>query len=121
MFQKFEEMATRTANNASRRQFLGRLGQSALAAATLVSGIFTTDAAFARKPPRPPLACGAGSQTYCAGSVEGAVCFIGTTAGLCVGAPACYCRPASGPRGGGRGRSGRRSIFRQRRRRNKRD
>jgi hypothetical protein len=124
MFENISRVAEQAATNASRREFLGRLGRGALVAAGTVAGYLafgseaeagrrrcTTDTQCPRgyicvagrcvKGVRPPQACGTGSQTYCQGLVEGAACFIGTTAGICVGAPACYCRPTGGPRGGG--------------------
>jgi hypothetical protein len=124
MLEKFSQIAEQAATNASRRQFLGRLGKGALTAAAVVSGVLTSEAALTRRPPRRPRACGEGSDIYCRGLVEGAYCQIGTTAGTCVGASACSCRPASGPRGGRGGRT-RRAIhgrgLRLRRRRNKED
>jgi hypothetical protein len=122
MFAKLNQIAQRAATNAARRQFLGRLGKGALAAAAGVAGYvaFGSEARAARRCstdancPRGYICvagkcikgvrtqvCGVGSQTYCHGLPEGAYCQIGTTPGVCVGAPACYCRPSSG-RGGGR-------------------
>jgi hypothetical protein len=125
MFEKFNQIAERAATNASRRQFLGRLGKGALAAAGVVASCVafgseaqaakrrrcTTDANCARgyicvagkciKGVRSKT-CGVGAQIYCQGLAEGAGCQIGTTAGICVGAPACVCVPVRGPRGGRR-------------------
>jgi hypothetical protein len=122
MFEKVSKVAEQAATSASRREFLGRIGRGAVVAAGAVASFVafgaeaqagrrrcTTDANCPRgyicvagrciKGVRPPQACGTGSDNYCLGSVEGAYCQIGTTAGICVGAPACYCRPSSGPRG----------------------
>lgn len=129
MFEKVGQSAQRAATTASRREFLGRLGRGALVAAGAVAGYLafgseaqagrrrcTSDADCPRghicnggrcvKGTGPPQACGTGSDNFCLGLVEGAYCQIGTTGGICVGAPACYCR-VSDPRGG-RGRGGRR-------------
>jgi hypothetical protein len=124
MFEKVSKAAQQAATSASRRQFLGRLGRGAVVAAGAVAGYLafgseaqagrrrcTTDANCPRghiceagrcvKGVRPPQACGTGSDNYCLGLAEGAYCQIGTTPGICVGAPACYCRPTGRPRGGG--------------------
>jgi hypothetical protein len=130
MFEKFNQMAEQAATNASRRQFLGRVGRGALIAAGAVASFvaFGSEAQAGRCRRRKPgctsdancprghicvagkcvkgvrnQACGAGSSINCAGLVEGAYCQIGTTAGICVGSPACTCVPTGGPRGGGRG------------------
>jgi hypothetical protein len=54
MFENFNRHMERAATNASRRQFLGRLGRGAIAAAASVAGllVFTCDAEAAR--PCPP-------------------------------------------------------------------
>jgi hypothetical protein len=124
MFEKANRVAQRAATSASRREFLGRLGHGALTVAAAAAGYLafgskaqagrrrcTADSQCPRgyicvagrcnKGVRPPQACGTGSDNYCLGLVEGAGCLIGTTAGICVGAPACCCRPSGGPRGGG--------------------
>jgi hypothetical protein len=124
MFERVSKAAEQAASGASRRQFLGRLGRGALIAAGAVAGYVafgseaqagrcrcTTDANCPRgyicqagrcvKGVRPPQVCGTGSDNYCLGLAEGAYCQIGTTPGICAGAPACYCRPTGGPRGGG--------------------
>jgi hypothetical protein len=123
MFEKFSQIAEKSATSASRREFLGRLGRGALIAAGAVGGFLafgseaqagrrrcTTDAGCPRgyiceagrcvKGVRPPQTCGVGSDNFCAGLAEGAYCQIGTTAGICVGAPACTCQPGGGRRGG---------------------
>ena len=126
MFEKVNQMAEQMAIRASRRQFLGRVGRSALVAAGVVGGFlaFGSEAQAGKRNrrctsdancPRGYIceggrcikgvrnqACGTGSDNYCAGLVEGAYCQIGTTGGLCVGAPACTCQPSGGGRGGGR-------------------
>lgn len=96
MYERFNQVAEQVATSVSRRQFLGRLGRSAMAAAAAASGLLLPDAAHAR---RRPVACGAGSVIYCQGLVAGAYCQIGTTGGTCVGAPDCTCRIKK-PRGG---------------------
>jgi hypothetical protein len=125
MFEKVNQIAEQMATNESRRQFLGRLGRGALFTAGIVGGFLafgseaeagrrrcTTDTGCPRgyiceagrcvRGVRPPQVCGIGSDNYCAGSVEGAYCQIGTTSGICIGSPACTCVPTDGPRGGGR-------------------
>ena len=124
MLEKVSKAAQQAAANASRREFLGWIGRGALVASGAVASFVafgseaqagrrscTTDTNCPRgyiceagrcvKGVRPPQACGTGSDNYCQGLAEGAYCQIGTTPGICVGAPACYCRPSRGPRGGG--------------------
>jgi hypothetical protein len=126
MFEKLVEVAERSVTRASRRQFLGRVGRGALVAAGVLGGFLafgsetqaekrkrrcTSDADCPRgyicngsqcvKGVRNQ-ACGTGSDNYCAGLVAGAYCQIGTTGGICVGAPACTCLPSGGGRGGRR-------------------
>ena len=91
MFEKVNQMAEQMAINVSRRQFLGQVGRGAMTVATVVGGLVALPAvANGRRPP--PAACSTDSDNYCRGLVEGAYCQIGTTAGVCVGAPACTCR-----------------------------
>jgi hypothetical protein len=126
MFEKLSEIAERSATSVSRRQFLGHVGRGALVAAGVVGAYlaFGSEAQAGKRSRRCTVdadcprghicdggrcvkgvrnqACGAGSDNYCAGLVAGAGCQIGTTAGICVGAPACTCVPSGGGRGGGR-------------------
>jgi hypothetical protein len=126
MFEKLVDVAEQSATRASRRQFLGRVGRSALVAASTLGGFlaFGSESQAAKRNrrctsdancPRGYIcnggrcvkgvrnqACSTGSDNYCAGLVAGAGCMIGTTAGICVGAPACTCVPSGGGRGGGR-------------------
>ena len=44
MFEKFNQIAEQAATNASRRQFLGRLGRGALTVAAVVGGILALPA-----------------------------------------------------------------------------
>ena len=127
MFEKVSQIAQEAATSASRREFLGRLGRGALVAAGTVASYLafgseaqagrrrcSTDAECPRghiceagrcvKGVRPPQVCGTGSDNYCLGLVEGAYCQIGTTGGICVGAPGCTCRVSDGRGGRGRGR-----------------
>ena len=95
MFERIDQLAQRTATRASRRQFLGHVGRGAMALAAVVGAMLVSpDAAQAAV-----RSCGTSSDIYCRGLVEGAYCQIGTTAGKCVGSPACRCQPVSG-RGG---------------------
>jgi hypothetical protein len=125
MFEKVSKVAQQAATNASRREFLGRVGRGALVAAGTVAGYLAfgskaqagrcrcrtdgqcprghvCDAGRCVRGVRPPQACGTGSDNFCLGLAAGAACQIGTTIGICVGAPACYCRPNGGRGGGGR-------------------
>ena len=88
MFEKFSQIAEQAATSASRRQFLGRLGKGALAAAAAVSGllVFPGDAEAATT------VCGRGSWLACQGRMEGSRCYVGRFVGVCLVAPNCACR-----------------------------
>ena len=88
MFEKFNQIAEQSATSASRRQFLGRLGKGALAAAAAVGGLLALPGAAEAG----PLACGLGSAGYCRGKKQGDICYAGRYRGRCMGAPLCYCR-----------------------------
>ena len=82
MFEKLGQLAERTSLEVSRRQFLGRCGRAALAAASAIAGILAlpTIADAAR---RPPIVCDSLSQTSCIGKPVGSTCygtlsFVGT-------------------------------------------
>ena len=88
MFEKLNQIAEQAATNASRRQFLGRIGRGAMAAAAVVSGllVFPDDAEAATK------VCGPGSYFSCAGRPLGSQCGTPSRPGRCSGAPNCTCR-----------------------------
>jgi len=87
MFEKFKQMAEQTATNVSRRQFLGRVGRSALIAAGAVAGFlaFGSEAEAGRR------VCGPDSVWNCAGRPVGAPCGTPSRPRRCVGSP-CKCR-----------------------------
>jgi hypothetical protein len=88
MFERLTRLAERAATSVSRRQFLGRLGRAAVAAAAALGGLLALpdDAAAA------PRVCGAGSAGACLGKAQGATCRAGRYFGKCLAAPLCYCR-----------------------------
>jgi hypothetical protein len=93
MLEKFSQIAERAATSASRRQFLGRIGRGAMAAAAAVSGllVFPGHAEAAT-------VCGPGSISYCRGRPVGSPC--GSPRGpygICTQSPNCTCRTC--PRG----------------------
>jgi hypothetical protein len=123
MFEKLSEIAEMSATRASRRQFLGRIGNGALVAAGALGGFlaFGSDAQAAKrkrhcasdadcprgriceggrcvKGVRPPQACSTDSQATCVGKVEGQWCPAGSRSGVCRGAPYCRCVVANGGR-----------------------
>jgi hypothetical protein len=84
MFEKLGQAAEQMATKVSRRQFLGRLGRGAMAAAATVGGLLTLPdvaEAGARR-------CGPNSVGSCRGKKVGAIC---NRMGRCAGAPNCYC------------------------------
>jgi hypothetical protein len=88
MFEKFHQLAGQAATSASRRQFLGRLGKSALAATAAVSGllVFHGEAQAAT-------VCGPNSIGYCRNRPVGSSCGSPRgPRGICVNAPLCTCR-----------------------------
>ncbi len=111
MLEKFSQIAEQAATNASRRQFLGRLGKGALATAGIVAGYlaFGSSAAAARRQcasdancPTGQIcvgglcvkgvrACSAGSAGQCRGRPVGSVCGTRNRPGRCTGAPNCRC------------------------------
>jgi hypothetical protein len=123
MFEKLSVIAGRSVTRASRRQFLGRVGRSALVAAGALGGFLafgsdaqagkrnrrcTSDANCPRgyiceggrcvKGIRPPQACSTDSQASCVGKVVGQWCPAGTRSGVCRSAPNCICVVESGGR-----------------------
>ena len=87
MFEKLSQLAEQTATNASRRQFLGRFGGSALALATAVGGLLalTGDAQAAT-------VCGPGSISMCRGRPVGSPCGNFMFRGTCQSPSVCTCR-----------------------------
>ena len=94
MLKKISEIAEQAATSASRRQFLGRLGRGAMAAAAALAGLLaaSSDAQAARG----PQLCGASSTAPCLGKKQNARCsYVDRDGeryvGKCKGAPLCYC------------------------------
>ncbi len=87
MFEKFSQLAERTATNVSRRQFLGRVGRGALVAAGVVGGFL----AFGSEAQAGKRVCGINSVGQCAGRPVGSLCGTRERPGRCVGAPHCRC------------------------------
>ncbi len=94
MFAKVSQVAERMATNASRREFLGRFGRGAMAAAAALGGVLALPGPgeAARKP---RYACPGTSQGSCIGLSEGDTCngglgFTGTCKRVRKGT-ACYC------------------------------
>jgi hypothetical protein len=95
MLLKVSRVAEQMATTASRREFLGRLGQGALTVAATLGGLLALPgAAEAGR----IAACDLGSVGYCRGKKQGDRCRVGRYSGICLGAPLCYCRIASGAR-----------------------
>ena len=89
MFEKFGQAAERLATSASRRQFLGRVGQGALVlAGALGSLLALPGGAMADRKPR---ACRLGSDSACDGLKEGDACSTATELGVCVSLKHSYC------------------------------
>jgi hypothetical protein len=90
MFEKIGQVAEQAATSVSRRQFLGRFGQSALAVAAAVGGLLALpEVAHAAHRPK----CGRKSVPACVGKRVGDRCggggrFVAT----CQGAPDCVCQ-----------------------------
>src|SRR3990172_10028491 len=97
MFEKFNQIAEQAATNASRRQFLGRLGRSALAAAAALGGVLALGNIAHGGPV--VAACGPSSQIACRGKKPGDRCNLNHHIGVCAYAPNCTCR-INNPRGG---------------------
>jgi hypothetical protein len=88
MFEKFSQIAEQTATHVSRREFLGRLGRGALAAAAAVGGalVVPENVEAAR-------VCGPGSPLQCRNRPAGSVCGTRNRPGSCQGPPNCRCVP----------------------------
>jgi hypothetical protein len=90
MLEKISQAAEKMATSASRRQFLGRLGRGAMAAAAALAGLLAIpgDAQAA------PRVCRAGSEAVCRNQNFGGRCIVGGRVGTCRpfrGSPGCYC------------------------------
>ena len=90
MFDKIGRMAEQAATSASRRQFLGRLGRAALAAAAAAGGIL----ALPHVAEAQTGVCNSQSSPPCRGRSAGSPCRVGSTVGHCrlYGNGACYCQ-----------------------------
>jgi hypothetical protein len=87
MFEKFSEFAEKAATNASRRQFLGWFGKSALAAAAAAGGLL----ALTSNAEAGTVLCDASSHGQCRGRPVGSLCGARERPGTCQGAPSCRC------------------------------
>ncbi|MGE4002588.1 MAG: hypothetical protein AB7I48_20500 [Planctomycetaceae bacterium] len=93
MFEKLNQFAEQAATRASRRQFLGRFGRGAMAAAAAVGWLLVLPADTAAA-----TVCGPGSISYCKGRPIGSPCGSARgPRGICVLSPNCTCRTC--PRG----------------------
>ena len=95
MFEKLGQVAQDVATNVSRRQFLGRFGRAAIAAAALVGGL-TTNATGGRSGPKDPVYCDPTiSFGGCEGHLVGSLCRDaegnGTCQELAGGTGRCFC------------------------------
>jgi hypothetical protein len=95
MFEQLSQLAKQTATRASRRQFLGRVGRGALAAAMAMGGLLARGADAHSASVR---ICEANSDLVCKGRAPGSTCRSGRRTGICVpvaqgqnGAPSCNC------------------------------
>jgi secreted PhoX family phosphatase len=94
MLERVSQMAEQVATRASRREFLGRFGSAAMAAATAAGGLLALSAA-AEAAPR---ACDPStSESQCAGVPVGTPCSSNAAKGTCsdAGRPKgrCLCKP----------------------------
>jgi hypothetical protein len=92
MFEKVSQMAEHVATRASRRDFLGRLGRSAMIVAGVVAGFGTRPCAAARKPSVCPegtrlVACSGNGGRGC----KGKMCCPDGTSCKCLPFCNCYC------------------------------
>jgi len=90
MFEKINRLAEQTVTRASRREFFGHLGRSAMAFAALTGGLLALPT-IAQGGPAVTV-CGQGSNGACRGKRPGASCNILRATGYCAAAPNCYCR-----------------------------
>ena len=93
MLEKVAHLAEQAATNVARREFLGRLGRSAMVVAAATGGLLAIPIAThaGRKPPR---ACGTNSSLSCQGLNVGEGCIDGDFIGVCVAGKrgdACQC------------------------------
>lgn len=93
MFETVSLAAEQVAMSASRREFLGRFGASALMAAAAIAGILTSPATV--QAGRRPRACGTNSEGGCIGANVGDPCSSERARGVCSDKPShdgvCYC------------------------------
>ena len=84
MFEQISQLAEQTATRASRRQFLGRVGRGAMAAAMAMGGLLAAGAdAHAKRRPSP--ICVGNSEAQCLGKAEGTPCALFRRFGTCKG------------------------------------
>jgi hypothetical protein len=92
MFDKVSQAAEKLATNVSRRAFLGRLGQGALATAGVVASMLAFDAVARAEPGLCPR-----KQTFC-GSITGSwmCCPNGWSCTSCLSRPKCCANGGTG-------------------------
>lgn len=73
MFDKLSQAAEQMATSASRREFLGRFGRGAMAAAAALGGVLALPG-LSTAGRKPPYVCPGDSYTGCIGQVEGSPC-----------------------------------------------
>jgi hypothetical protein len=95
MFEQLSQFAEQAATRASRRQFLGRVGRGAMAAAMALGGLLAGEADVHAASGR---MCDAMSDLVCKGRAPGSACRRGRRTGICMpvaqgqnGAPSCNC------------------------------
>jgi hypothetical protein len=101
MFEKVSQLAEQAATNVSRRQFLGRFGRGAMAAAAAAGGLLALPAiaTAARRGER----CSPTNSTFlCTNNVVGGACGSNGKCTVIKGTTDhCYCRDHNPPRRGG--------------------
>jgi hypothetical protein len=90
MFERLSKLAELTATSVSRRQFLGRFGGGALAAATALGGLLALPGQAEAGKKR---VCGPNSVPQCRGRPVGSLCGTPSRPGRCKGPPDCHCSP----------------------------
>ena len=93
MFERFSQIAEQAATNLSRRQFLARIGTSAVSVAALLGGLLAAPLT-AQARGKTGLPCGDGSVEVCRGHSTGDICREADGYGRCAyfkGTTICGC------------------------------